>query len=135
MIRTYSELIKHKTFLERFNYLKLSGVVGSPTFGSDRYLNQTFYHSAEWRSIRDQVIIRDGGCDLGIPGLEIEQGLVVHHINPVSGDDIVHGTSLLSDLENLICTSHKTHLAIHYGDKTLLSEPLVERKPGDTTLW
>lgn len=134
-IRTYSELSRLDTFNERYQYLKLSGVVGESTFGFDRWINQEFYRSYLWKSVRDRVIIRDDGCDLGIPGFEIHQGLLVHHMNPVSMDDIMHGEEWILDPNFLITTSHRTHNAIHYGDESLLPREPIVRKFGDTKLW
>jgi hypothetical protein len=135
MIRTYRELIRLKTFEERFEYLVLGGIVGRPTFGFDRWINQRFYHSTQWQEIRRDVIVRDNGCDLAMPGYEIHNRLVIHHMNPMIQDDILRGSPNAIDLEHLICTTHQTHNAIHYGDKSLLPKPFVERKPGDTQLW
>ena len=115
-IRTYTELMKLKTFKERFEYLKLSGVVGQDTFGYDRYLNQQFYKSKAWKRIRDQVIIRDNGCDLGIEDRDINSRIYVHHMNPITKSDILNMTDMLLDPEYLICVSKNTHDAIHYGD-------------------
>lgn len=134
-IRTYRELRRLETFEERFEYLKLSDVVGERTFGFDRWINQRFYHSQEWKTVRNHVILRDGGCDLGIPGFEIQSGLVIHHMNPVTLDDIQHSESSLIDPDFLITTSLRTHNAIHYGDESLLPREPVIRKRGDTTLW
>lgn len=134
-IRTYSELIQLPTFLERFYYLKLGGVVGKDTFGWDRYMNQRFYRSKEWQRIRDWVIIRDNGCDLGIPGREIASRLYIHHMNPIGKADLLNTTEYLMDPEYLICVSYDTHNAIHYGDETLLMLDPVVRQPGDTKLW
>lgn len=134
-IKTYSEVKKFKTFEERFEYLCLFGIVGESTFGFDRYINQKFYNSKEWKDIRHHVILRDEGCDLGIPGYEINGGLVVHHINPMSSDDIVHGEDWIMNPEFLITTAKDTHNAIHYGDMSLIKKPFVERFPGDTRLW
>lgn len=135
MIRTYSELIQLPTFTERFDYLKLDGQVGVETFGYDRYLNQRFYHSSEWRSIRDYVITRDLGCDLGVEGYEIYGKIYIHHMNPITQKDIVHSNADLLDPEFLICTTHNTHNAIHYGDASLLITEPVERRPNDTCPW
>lgn len=135
MNRTYRELKRLKTFEGRFNYLKLKGMVGEATFGWDRYLNQQLYHSSEWRTLRDEIIIRDDGCDLGISGYEIHDIVVVHHMNPLTLEDIENGSFRVFDPDQLICVSHNTHMAIHYGDSSLLPKPLVERRPGDTTLW
>ena len=135
-IRTYTELIKLPTFLDRFRYLKLDGVVANETFGFDRYLNQRFYKSAEWRRVRDQVIIRDQGCDLGVPGREIQGTIIVHHMNPISIEDIERNPEVLFDPNTLICVSLDTHNALHYGDESILDqEVVVERRPGDTTPW
>jgi hypothetical protein len=134
-IRTYSELRRIDTFEERFRYLSLSGVVGESTFGFDRYINQAFYRSTEWRRTRDQVIVRDLGCDLGVEGYEIHDRIYIHHMNPMTVDQIAHGDDAILDLEFLICTTHSTHNAIHYGDESLLPKPPVERRPGDTRLW
>jgi len=133
-IRTYSELRRLETLRERFDYLKLSGRVGDATFGFDRYINQQFYRSKEWRDIRSHVIARDLGCDLGIPDHEIHNGLYIHHLNPMTVDDIVRGDDSILDPEYLITTKLNTHNAIHYGDERQLPE-LVERRPGDTKLW
>jgi hypothetical protein len=134
-IRTYSELSRLHTFDDRYQYLKLSGVVGESTFGFDRWINQKFYRSWEWKATRDAVIVRDNGCDLGIPGFEIHRGLLVHHMNPVSMNDIMHGEEWILDPNFLITTSQRTHNAIHYGDESLLPREPVTRKSGDTKLW
>ncbi len=133
-IRTYSELIQADTFEDRFEYLRMDGFVGRETFGFDRHLNQQFYTSSEWRRIRSYVISRDNGCDLGIPGLEIHHGLLIHHINPMTPHDIVHGEEWILDPEYLITTCQRTHNAIHYGDQAP-RVGVVERVPGDTKLW
>jgi hypothetical protein len=133
--RRYSELKLLDTFEERFDYLLIGGSVGEHTFGFDRYINQGFYTSKEWRDIRNEVIVRDSGCDLGIPGYEINGALVIHHINPMSADDITHGEEWILDPEFLITTTKSTHNAIHYGNRTQLAQPFVERAPGDTKLW
>jgi acetyltransferase-like isoleucine patch superfamily enzyme len=133
--RTYSELCQLETFLERYRYLKLGGAVGALTFGFDRWINQDFYHSSEWRSVRNQVIVRDNGCDLGVEGYEIGSGLLVHHMNPISSKDIEHGEDWIVDPNFVITTSLQTHNAIHYGDENLLPRGPVVRKRGDTTLW
>lgn len=135
MIRTYSDLIKRSTFEDRFKYLSLRGDVGRSTFGFDRYLNQNFYRSSEWKHLRHYVILRDEGRDLGIEGYEIHGQLLIHHMNPLDVKDIVDKTDLLLDPEFLITTTHRTHNAIHYGDESLLPRPLVERRRGDTKLW
>lgn len=135
-IRTYSELITLPTFEERYRYLKLGGRVGEDTFGFDRYLNQEFYKSDEWRSLRDEIIIRDCGCDLGIDNREIlGQRILVHHMNPITKDDILHRTEYLLNPEFLICTVKNTHDAIHYGDEGLLVTVPPERTRNDTCPW
>ena len=134
-IRTYSELSKLTTFKDRYNYLRLDGFVGEETFGFDRYLNQLFYTSQKWRSIRDFVIIRDNGCDLGVEGYEIYGKIIIHHMNPITVSDIINETEYLLDPEFLISTIHNTHNAIHYGDEKLLSTGPIERKPNDTCPW
>lgn len=133
--RSYIELSRLDTFEERFDYLNLKGRVGESTFGFDRWINQSFYRSPEWRRARDHVIVRDQGCDLGIPGYEIYKGLLVHHMNPVALRDIQHGEDWIIDPNFLITTSLVTHNAIHYGDESLLPRGPVVRKAGDTTLW
>lgn len=135
MIRTYSELIRLNTIQERFDYLKLNGQVGDKTFGFDRWINQKFYTSTQWRHIRSQIIARDIGCDLGIEGFEIHSGLYIHHLNPMTKEDIVEGDSSILDPEFLITTTMVTHNAIHYGDAKQVPRLLVQRKPGDTKLW
>ena len=134
--KSYSECIIFPTFEERFEYLKLSAAIGVATFGSDRYLNQIFYRSPEWKKVRRDVIIRDNGCDLGIEDRTIRGQIYIHHINPITMEDIAKRTRQLFDPENLICVSHATHNAIHYGDVNLLtpSKP-IERTPGDTCPW
>lgn len=134
-IKTYSELSRLKTFEERYQYLRLNGSVGRETFGFDRYLNQVFYRSQKWKSIRNQVIIRDNGCDLGIEGREINGRILIHHMNPISLDDIVNESDLLLDPEYLICTVHSTHNAIHYGDENLLILDSIVRSKNDTCPW
>lgn len=134
-IRTYSELIAFDTFEERFAYLSIQGEVGCATFGGNRWVNQQFYTSREWRRLRYDVIARDEGRDLGVEGYEIYDRIIVHHMNPISEEDILHGTSRALDLENLICTTHDTHNAIHFGDAKLLRKPYIPRTPGDTKLW
>lgn len=134
-IKTYSELIQLPTFEERFQYLKLSGAVGKETFGFDRYLNQNFYRSAAWKRVRDQVIVRDNGCDLGIDDRIIYGKILIHHMNPINDRDILDFTDILLNPEYLICVSHLTHNAIHYSDESLLpSEPIVRFK-NDTCPW
>lgn len=134
-LRTYSELQQLTTFEERFDYLVLSGQVGVETFGFDRWINQSFYTSTEWRGARRNVILRDQGCDLGVEGYEIYGGLVVHHMNPMTPEDIIHNESWILDPEYLITTTSETHNAIHFGDRSKLRTPYVERSPGDTKLW
>lgn len=133
--RSYVELSRLDTFEERFEYLNLKGRVGEATFGFDRWINQKFYRSSEWKRARDHVIVRDQGCDLGIRGYEIHRGLLVHHMNPVALVDIQHGSDWIIDPNFLITTSLNTHNAIHYGDESLLPRGPVVRKAGDTTLW
>lgn len=135
IIRSYSELRRLRSFEERFRYLSLRGQVGSATFGFDRWINQEFYRSREWRLAREAVIARDLGCDLGIDGYEIFSQLLVHHMNPMTPDDIVHDDESILDPNFLITTSHRTHNAIHYGDESLLARPFVPRQRGDTKLW
>lgn len=134
-MRTYRELIRLHTFQERFDYLKLHGVVGRATFGHDRYINQRFYTSREWRQLRHHIIARDFGRDLGIDGYEIFDKIIIHHINPIGPEEIVHNESSILDPDQLITTTHQTHNAIHYGDENLLPHPFKERSPGDTRLW
>lgn len=134
-IRTYSELITIPTFEERFRYLKLNGRVGEETFGFDRYLNQVFYKSDDWRRLRDQIIIRDQGCDLGILDREIYGRILIHHMNPISKEDILKRSEFLLNPEYLICTVKNTHDAIHYGDESLLIRAPIERRMNDTCPW
>ena len=135
-MKTYSELAKLKTFRERFEYLKLEGVVGEQTFGRSRSLNQEFYRSPKWRKVRDRVIIRDQGCDLGVPGHELRKYIIVHHINPVTEDQIIRDDPCLYDMENLVCTRRLTHNAIHYGeDYAIFEGGVIERSPNDTCPW
>lgn len=135
IIRTYSELITLPTFEERYRYLRLGGRVGEETFGFDRYLNQIFYTSDEWRSVRDYVIIRDNGCDLGMLDREIHGKILVHHMNPIKQEDILRRSKFLLDPEYLICTIKNTHDAIHYGDESLLILDPIERTKNDTCPW
>lgn len=135
IIRTYSELITLPTFEERFNYLKLKGQVGKDTFGFDRWLNQIFYRDPEWKSVRDYVIVRDNGCDLGVDGYEINGRILVHHMNPITKEDILERSKYLLDPEFLISTIHNTHNAIHYGDEDLLIKTPIERIKNDTCPW
>ncbi len=134
-IKCYSELIRFPTFKERYEYLRLNGVVGKETFGFDRYMNQFFYRSPEWKRIRDLVITRDNGCDLGIPGREIFGRILIHHMNPIEPEDIRSHSEIILDPEYLITTIHDTHLAIHYGDEHQLLQEPVERRPNDTCPW
>lgn len=134
-IKTYSELIYLPTFEERFQYLQLKGSVGKDTFGFDRYLNQNFYRSAAWKRVRDQVIIRDNGCDLGMEDRLIYGKVLIHHMNPINARDILDLTEFLLNPEYLICVSHTTHNAIHYGDENLLIKEPVIRTKNDTCLW
>lgn len=127
--------MQYQTFLDRYRYLKIGGKVGEETFGIDRYLNQQFYKSKEWRKIRDEVIIRDGACDLGIPDREISSRIIIHHMNPITKYDILNKTEFLLNPEYLICCLKTTHSAIHYGDESLLFTGLVERSPNDTCPW
>ena len=133
--RSYSQLRRISDFNERFEYLALRGVVGDRTFGFDRYMNQKFYTSTQWRNVRDHVIVRDLGCDLGVVGFEIHDRIYIHHLNPMTADDLKDGVDSVLDPEYLIATTHKTHNAIHYGDASLLAKPFVERRRGDTKLW
>lgn len=134
-LRSYRELRRIETFEERFSYLSLRGVVGERTFGTERYLNQRFYRSTQWKQIRDQIIVRDEGCDLGDPDHPIRGRILIHHMNPMTVAEVVHGDDSILNPEFLICVSHRTHNAIHYGDESLLPRPLVDRQPGDTLLW
>ena len=134
-IKTYSELIMLPTFEERFEYLRLDGLVGKETFGFDRYLNQVFYRSQKWKAIRDHVIIRDNGCDLGVEGYEIHGRIIIHHMNPITIQDIERESDFLLDPEFLISTVHNTHNAIHYGDVNLLCLGPIERTKNDTCPW
>lgn len=133
-LRTYSEMISYSTFEGRFEYLMLRGNLGRATFGFDRWINQEFYRSEAWKQVRRHVLIRDNGCDLGIPDREIPERPVIHHINPMEMRDIIHGEEWITDPEFLITTSHNTHTAIHYG-RNVLREPIIPRVSGDTTLW
>lgn len=133
--RTYSELITISDYEDRFRYLKLNGSVGTDTFGFDRWFNQQFYRSKEWKSLREKIIIRDNGCDLAMPGFEIHSKIIIHHMNPISLNDIFEMTDYLINPDYLICVSHNTHNAIHYGDENLLDRLPIERKINDTCLW
>ena len=133
--RHYHGLSRLQTFEERYKYLRLNGVVGRSTYGFDRYLNQKFYTSTEWRRVRNFVILRDGGCDLGIDGREIRDKIIIHHMNPKSVEEIEHGDEDILNPDYLIATTLNTHNAIHYGDESLLPKKFTERRPGDTKLW
>lgn len=133
--RTYKELSRLKTLDERFEYLKLVGQVGVDTFGFDRYLNQTFYRSDIWQKVRNEVIIRDNGCELGVSGYEIQGRILIHHMNAITEEDIIKRNPDIFDPEYLICCSHRTHNAIHFGDKNLLPKDYIERRRGDTCPW
>lgn len=136
MIRTYQELSEIEDFEERFQYLRLDGSVGEATFGFDRHINQKFYRSRQWKLVRHEVIARDLGCDLGIEDRAIYGGrIIIHHMNPMIPDDIVHGEDYILNPDFLITTTHGTHNAIHYGDENLLSKPIVARSSNDTKLW
>lgn len=135
IIKTYSQLCRLPTFEERYRYLRIGGIVGDETFGIERYLNQVFYRSKGWKSIRNEIIIRDEGCDLGVQGYEIEDRIYVHHINPITVSQVQDEDPDLFNPEFLICTSFNTHEAIHFGDESLLPKLPVERYPGDTCPW
>ena len=134
-IKTYSELITFSTFEDRFEYLQLKGIVGQETFGFDRYLNQILYNSKEWKHLRNEIIVRDNGCDLALEGFEIHGRILIHHINPITIDDVIKRREMVFDPENLICVTHNTHNAIHYGDKSLLITGPAERRANDTCPW
>lgn len=134
--RSYSELIQLPSYIERYRYLKLGGKAGEITFGNERFLNQLLYRSPEWRSFRRAIIIRDEGCDMGVPGYEIAGQILVHHINPITVEDIYERSDSVFDEENVICVSKTTHNAIHYGSEDLLViDEVIERRPNDTLLW
>lgn len=133
--KTYSELMTFQTFEERFQYLKLDGIVGKETFGFQRWLNQEFYHSNGWLRFRDDIIIRDNGCDLGVPGFEIYGSVLIHHLNPITHDDILLCKPCVFDPENVICTRLRTHNAIHYGDESLIIIAPIQRSRNDTCPW
>lgn len=135
IIRTYNELIMLPTFEERFEYLKLSGMVGEETFGFDRWINQKFYRSREWKHVRDQVILRDNGCDLGIEGREIYNKILIHHMNPITKQDILERSDILLNPNYLICTTKLTHDAIHYSDDSILLKDPIDRRKNDTCPW
>lgn len=132
---TYDELVKRDSFLARFRYAVIGGEIGIATFGFDRHLNQSFYASREWKQARDEAIIRDNGCDLGVPGHEIHDRILVHHMNPIRVEDLLGFNPDILNPDYLICVSTRTHNAIHFGDESQLPPPIVERMPGDTTLW
>lgn len=135
LLKSYRNLILLPTILDRFEYLRIKANVGDSTFGFDRFINQDFYQSREWRQVRMKVIARDEGCDLGVPEYPIGGKVIIHHINPITAEDIENASDLLFDMDNLICVSESTHNAIHFGDETLLpAEPIV-RMPGDTCPW
>ena len=134
-IRTYSELITIPTFEERFEYLQLKGSVGKDTFGYDRYLNQVLYRSPEWKRLRNQIIIRDGGCDLACDGYDIYDKVLIHHLNPITVEDVLTCSRKVFDPDNLVCVSHNTHNAIHYGDMDLLVTGPIIRTKNDTCPW
>ena len=134
-IRTYSEIITLKTYEERFDYLKIGGQVGRETFGYDRYLNQILYNTKQWKKFRRDIIIRDNACDLACYGYEINYHILVHHIDPITVEDIINRNPMIFDPENAITTTHRTHNAIHYGDKNLLMLQPMERTPNDTCPW
>lgn len=135
MIRTYTEISRLRTFEERYHYLALRGVVGERTFGWERWANQKFYTSYEWKQARRDVIVRDLGCDLGVEGYDLHDKIFVHHMNPMQAADLSQDSPDILNIEYLICCSHKTHNAIHYGDEGQLPRLFAERSPGDTTLW
>jgi hypothetical protein len=135
MIRTYSELSDIQGFEERYEYLRVHSSVGVATFGFERWLNQTFYSSAQWKLVRYEVIARDLGCDLGVKGREIWNKIIIHHMNPIKVLDVTRADPAILDSEYLISTSLRTHNAIHYGDASLLERPFIQRRPGDTTFW
>ena len=134
-MKTYTQALEYVTFEDRFNYLKLSGGIGEETFGFDRWLNQNFYRSSLWQNIRDFVIIRDGGFDLAMEGYLITDKIIVHHLNPITKSDILNHSDELLNPDYLICVSHRTHNALHYGDMSILTVDPVERRPGDTCPW
>lgn len=135
IIRTYSDLVKLGTFAERYQYLKLHGVVGGDTFGFDRYLNQVLYRSKEWRDLRHRIIVRDNGCDMALEGWDICGPVTVHHMNPLTVKDVDERNPDIFEPEFLVCVSHNTHNAIHYGDESLLPKEPIERRAGDTCPW
>lgn len=134
-IRTYSELIQITDYYDRFEYLKIGGKIGFETFGYDRYVNQILYASPEWRKFRNAIIIRDNGCDMAMPGFEIYDRLTVHHLNALTKEDILNRDPKIFDPENVVCVSHNTHMAIHYGSRDLLPKPIIVRTQNDTCPW
>ena len=135
MIRTYTDMVQFDTLEDRFDYLQLRSSVGLITFGHERWLNQDFYSSRTWKLVRNKVIVRDGGCDLGVPEYDIHSRVIIHHMNPIEVDQLVEGDESVFDPEFLVCTTHRTHNAIHYGNRNLLPKKFFERRPGDTKLW
>lgn len=134
-VRSYREVMCLSSFRERYEYLKLSGIVGAPTFGVDRWLNQVLYSSKEWKRFRHEVIVRDNGCDLAHPDFEINDRIYIHHLNPLTLEQLEDGDDAIFDLDNVICTSYDTHQAIHFGTERLLPSLPVERRPYDTCPW
>lgn len=134
-IKSYKELIKLKTFEERLRYLQLNASVGIETFGSGRWLNQRLYHSSLWADVKNEIILRDNGCDLGLDGYEIRGRIYIHHLNPITKEDVLSNSSKLYDPNNLICVSFDTHQSIHYGSECATLSQLVERRPNDTCPW
>lgn len=136
-IRSYSELSKLETFRERYEYLRLRGDVGVQTFGRDRYLNQIFYHRTDWKNFRRKIILRDNGCDLGVPGYEFgpKQMVIIHHMNPIRVEEILNNPEMLMDPEYVISVSLDTHNAIHYGKELVSPTEFIERQPNDTIPW
>lgn len=135
LLRRYTELKRFKTFKDRYEYLRLGGIVGDSTFGFDRYLNQLLYTSDKWRRIRNEIIIRDNGCDLGIEGYDLRNKIIIHHMNPLTIKDVQDVSDDIFNPEYLICVSQRTHNAIHYGDESLLPQMPIERRPNDTCPW
>lgn len=135
-IKTYSDLIQIPSFIERYRYLRLGGKAGEITFGNERYLNQLLYRSLEWKRFRREIIIRDNGCDLGMEGYSIQGKIIIHHINPITVEDIYERSASIFDEDNVVCVSSRTHNAIHYGDEELLMiDEIIERRPNDTIFW
>lgn len=135
LVRRYSELRRLNSFKERYEYLRLAGIIGESTFGFDRYLNQLLYTSAKWKKVRNEIIIRDNGCDLGVPGYDLKTKIIVHHMNPLTIKEVEEVSDDIFNPEYLICVSQRTHNAIHYGDASLLPHLPVERRPNDTCPW